>query len=31
MRDRRLQRIETVIERQQGVPPEGNDDSLFLG
>ena len=30
MRDRRLQRIEAVIERQQRVAPEGDDDRLFL-
>ena len=29
MRDRRLQRIEAVIERQQGVPAEGENDRLF--
>ena len=30
MRDRRLQRIEAVVERQQGMPAEGDDDRLFL-
>ena len=30
MRDRRLQSIEAVIERQQRVAPEGDDDRLFL-
>src|SRR5271170_5984614 len=29
MRDRRLQRIEAIIERQQGVPAEGDDNRLF--
>src|SRR5690606_27186078 len=29
--DRRLKRIETIIERQQSVLAEGNDDRLFLG
>ncbi len=28
MRDRRLQGIEAIIERQQGVPTKGNDDRL---
>ena len=30
MRDRRLQRIEAVVERQQRMPPEGDDDGLLL-
>ena len=30
MRDRRLKRIEAIIERQQRVPPEGDDDRLFF-
>ena len=30
MRDGRLQGIKTVVERQQSMPAEGNDDSLFL-
>jgi len=30
MRDRRLQSVETVVERKQGVPPEGDDDRFFL-
>ena len=29
MRDRRLQRIEAVIERQQRVPAKGKNDRLF--
>ena len=30
MRDRRLQSVKTVIERQQGVPSEGDDHGLFF-
>ena len=30
MRNRRLQGIETIIERQQSMPAEGNHDSFFL-
>ena len=30
MRDRRLKCIETNVERQERMPPEGNDGSLFL-
>jgi hypothetical protein len=30
MRDRRLQGIKAVVERQQSMPSEGNDDGLFL-
>ena len=30
VRDGRLQRVEAVVERQQGVPPEGHDDRLVL-
>lgn len=30
MRDRRLQRIKTIIERQQRVTPEGDDDRFLL-
>jgi hypothetical protein len=30
MRDRRLQGIEAIVERQQRVPPEGDDDCLIL-
>jgi hypothetical protein len=29
MSDRRLQRIETIVERQERLPPESNDDRLF--
>src|SRR6202049_4758042 len=29
MRDRRLQGIKTIVERQQRVPAEGNDDRLL--
>jgi hypothetical protein len=28
LRDSRLQRIEAIVERQQRMPPEGNDDRL---
>ena len=28
MRDGRLERIETIVERQQGMPPESDDDRL---
>ena len=28
MRERGLQRVEAVVQRQQGVPPEGDDDRL---
>lgn len=30
MRDRRLQRVETVVQWQQRVATEGDDDRLFL-
>src|ERR1700722_622989 len=30
MRDGRLQSIKAVVERQQSMPPEGDDDGLFL-
>ena len=30
MRKGRLEGIEAVVERQQGVPPKGDDDRLFL-
>ena len=30
MRDSRLQRIEAIVERQQRMPPEGDDDRLVL-
>lgn len=30
MRDRGLQGVEAVIQRQQGMPAEGDDDRLFL-
>jgi hypothetical protein len=30
MRDGRLSRIEAIIERQQRMPPEGDDDRLLL-
>lgn len=30
MRNGRLQRVEAVVQRQQGVPAEGDDDSLVL-
>jgi hypothetical protein len=30
MRDRRLQGIKAVVERQQSMPSECNDDGLFL-
>jgi hypothetical protein len=30
VRDRRLQRVEAVVERQQSVAPERDDDRLFL-
>jgi hypothetical protein len=29
VRDRRLERIETIIERQQGMLAKGNDDGLI--
>jgi hypothetical protein len=29
MSDRRLQRIETIVERQERLPRESNDDRLF--
>ena len=31
MRDRRLQGIKAVVERQQSMPSEGDDDGLFIG
>jgi hypothetical protein len=30
MRDRRLQSVKAIVERQQGVPPEGDDDRLLF-
>jgi hypothetical protein len=30
MRDGRLQGIEAIVERQQRMPPESDDDRLFL-
>src|SRR5690242_3633966 len=30
MRDGGLERVEAVVQRQQRVPPKGNDDRLFL-
>ena len=30
VRDRCLQRIVAIVQREQCVPPEGNDDRLFL-
>lgn len=30
MRDGRLKRVEAVVERQQSMPSEGDNDSLFL-
>jgi hypothetical protein len=30
IRDRRLQRVETIVERQQRVPAEGEDDRLVF-
>jgi hypothetical protein len=30
MRDRRLQGVEAIVERQQSMPSESNDASLFL-
>jgi hypothetical protein len=30
MRDRRLQCVEAVVERQQGMPPEGDHDRLLF-
>ena len=31
MRESGLQSVQAVVERQQSMPSEGNDDSLFLG
>ena len=31
VRQRRLERVEAVVQRQQGVLAEGDDDRLFLG
>jgi hypothetical protein len=31
MRDRGLQSVQAVVERQQSMPAEGDDDGLFLG
>jgi hypothetical protein len=31
MRDGGLQSVQAVVERQQGMPSEGDDDGLFLG
>ena len=30
MRDRGLKRVQAVVERQQGMPPDGDDDRLVL-
>ena len=30
MRDGRLQRVEAIVERQQRMPPKGDDDRLVL-
>jgi hypothetical protein len=30
VRDRRLERVEAIVERQQGMPPEGDHHDLFL-
>jgi hypothetical protein len=30
MRDRRLQSVKAIVERQQGVPPEGDGDRLLF-
>jgi hypothetical protein len=30
MRDCRLKRVEAVVERQQGMPPEGDHDRLLF-
>ncbi len=30
VRDRGLQGLEAIVQRQQSVPTEGNDDGLFL-
>ena len=30
MRDRRLQGVEAIVERQQRMPAEGDDDRLLL-
>lgn len=30
MRDRRLQRVKTIIQRQERMPPESHDDCLFV-
>jgi len=30
VRDRRLKRIEAIVQRQERVPAKGNDDGLFL-
>jgi hypothetical protein len=30
VRNGRLQSVEAVVERQQGMPSEGDDDRLFL-
>jgi hypothetical protein len=31
MRDRCLEGIETIVERQQGVPAERDDERFFVG
>ena len=31
MRDRRLQAVQAIVERQQRMPPEGNHDGLLVG
>ena len=31
VRDGGLERIEAIVERQEGVPADGNDDRLFFG
>jgi len=30
MRDRRLQSVQAIVERQQGVPSQGDHDRLFF-
>ena len=30
VRDRRLERVEAIVERQQGMPSEGDHHGLFL-
>jgi hypothetical protein len=30
MRDRRLQRVKTLIQRQERMPPEGDNDRFLI-